>query len=452
MESSKYSFTGPARGAQLSRRGILQLAAGAGITLPMLAALAACSSSNGSSSTSAKGGSKLTYVFNGDATQAAVQKAQYALFIKANPKIDFVAQGVPAANWAAFSQAIATRIAGGDAPDVIDIATEGLALFRSKKLVKDLDPLIAQDKSAIDEFYADIDPAFKKIADMYGNPGSKTYFMIGGFNTVCCWANTELFQAAGVDLPGEEDWTWDDYEAAGKKIKQKTGAYLSFGDATGGQFNAIMPWLLTNGASTMNTDWTKATADSDAAIEAAEFFAMMVAKGYFTKPGGSEDQPALMAQGKVASLWAGRWQQSEFKKLNMVDKLEIVKMPKKTQNGSPIGWDTFPILTSSQNEDAAWDFVKFTTTKEYASATAKAGGNNIPARKSVAESSAFLDGAPKGSNLLYEAIQYSTAVPSPARGDLTENAVESAWGQIASGQVSAEKGMKQLNEKLQSLL
>lgn len=437
-------------GSEVSRRRVLQLA-GVGVALPLLSSLAACSPS-GAPSTSARGrgGGKLTYVFNGDATQAAVQKAQYELFIKANPNIDFVAQGVPAANWAAFSQAIATRIAGGSAPDVIDIATEGLALFRSKKLVKSLDSFIAKDKSTIDEFYSDIDPAFKSIADKYGNPGSTTYFMVGGFNTVCTWANTEVFKAAGVDLPGEEDWTWDDYEAAAKKIKAKTGAYIGFGGAH--QFNAIMPWLLTNGASTMNEDWTKPTADSDAAIEAAEFFAMMVAKGYFTKPGGNVDEPALVSQGKVASLWAGRWQLSEFKKLNMVDKLEIVKMPKKTTNGSPIGWDTFPILASSQNTDAAWEFVKFTTSKKYASVTAAAGGNNIPARRSVAESDAFLDGAPKGTNLLYEAVKYATAVPSPARGDLTQNAVESAWASIASGQISAERGMKQLNEKLASLL
>ena len=80
--------------------------------------------------------------------------------------------------------------------------------------------------------------------------------MVGGFNTVCMYANTEIFQKAGVELPGTDDWTWDDFTAAAKKIKEKTGAYiLPFGNA---QFTDIMPWLLSNGASTLDPSWTKA--------------------------------------------------------------------------------------------------------------------------------------------------------------------------------------------------
>jgi len=46
----------------------------------------------------------------------------------------------------------------------------------------------------------------------------------------------------------------DDFEAAAAQIKDKTGAYiLPFGSA---QFTDIMPWLLSNGASTLNADWT----------------------------------------------------------------------------------------------------------------------------------------------------------------------------------------------------
>src|SRR5205823_914759 len=101
----------------------------------------------------------------------------------------------------------------------------------------------------------------------------------------CLYANTEIFQKAGVDLPGEDDWTWDDFEAAAKQVKDKTGAFmLPFGSA---QFTDILPWLLSNGASTLNEDWTKPVIDSDAAIEAAEFCKSMIDKGYSPKPGGT---------------------------------------------------------------------------------------------------------------------------------------------------------------------
>ena len=430
----------------MTRRNVLQLL-GAGVALPTIASLAGCSVDTVAA---VKGGGKLTYVYNGAARDAAAQKAQFSAFLKANPKIEFTAQGIAAATWASYADTIATRIAGGAAPDVVDIATEGLGLFRSKKLVKPLDPFIKKNQAAIDNYYADIDPTFKKISDKYGNPGGTTYFMPGGFNPVCIWANVDLFKKAGVDLPGDNDWTWDDFEAAAVKIKQKTGAFIGVGDSA--QFTGVMPWLLTNGASTLNATWDKAIVDSDAAIEAAQFVAKLVAKGLLAKPGGTVDAPALLAQGKIATVAAGRWVLGEFRTLNQIDNLQIVKFPKKTTNGSPIGWDAFPILSSSENEDAAWSFVEFLTTKENGIAFAKAGGNNVPARKSVALSSAFLENAPKGSEQLYKAAEYATAVPSPDRGDLTQTAIEAAWLSIISGQTAADKGLKQLNDKLSSLL
>jgi multiple sugar transport system substrate-binding protein len=423
---------------------------GAGAALPTLASLAACSPGGASVSGGTPSG-KIVYAYNGTAAQAKGEQAQFSAFTKANPKVQLTAQGIAAANWAGFADTIATRIAGGTQLDVIDVAIEGQGIFRTKDLVKNLDPFIAKDKSVIDNFYADMDPTLKKLADRYSNTGGKTVYMVGGFNTVCVWCNIELFQKAGVDLPDNDEWTWDDYEAAAAKIKAKTGAFMAIGNNA--QFNGIMPWLLTNGASTLNADWSKPTIDSDAAIEAAEFCAMMVQKGYFSKPaGGTTDEPALMNQNKIATLYAGRWQLSEFQAANKVSNIKIVKFPKKKMAGSPIGWDGYPILSSSQNPDAAWEFVKFLTTKRSWEAISKGGGTAVPPRKSVAQSSAFLDNTPKGMDLLYDAVSYSTAVPSPAKGNLTQNAVEAAWLQIISGSVSAETGLKQLSEQLSTLL
>jgi multiple sugar transport system substrate-binding protein len=426
----------------VTRRGAIGLGAGALAAF----ALAACSGGGGGGG----GSRKLTYVFYGNASQQAAVKAQYAPFVKKYPKIQFVPQGIAAQNWAGFANTISTRIAGGSAPDVIDIATEGLNIFRSKKLVVNLNPYIKKSKSAIDDFYADMDPGYKQLTSTHGNDPSTTYFMPGGFNTVCFYANTEVFQKAGVDLPGEEDWTWDDFEAAAKKIKEKTGAFmLPFGSA---QFTDILPWLLTNGASTLNEDWTKPVIDSAAAIETAEFCKSMIDKGYSPKPGGTFDAATQMAQGKLAMLAGGRWPTIDMIRLKLVDKVQIVKNPKKVKNGTSIGWDTFPILTSSQNKDDAWTFIEYMTSKEAGEAFAKVGGTNIPARKSIALSDAFLEGAPKGSQLLYNAASYATTVPSPDRGAETQQAIEQAWLRILTGAVGAEAGLKALSAKLTGLL
>jgi multiple sugar transport system substrate-binding protein len=427
---------------EFTRRRLLGMAA----SVAAVGALAACSGGTGSGSDA----SKLTFVFYGDAAQQAAVKKGYADFSKANPDITFEAQGIAAKTWAEFANTLATRIAGGAAPDVIDIATEGLGIFRSKKLIEDLGPFIKKDQADIDDYYADIDPTYKAISDKYGNPGGTTFYMPGGFNTVCLYCNNDIFQKAGVELPGSEDWTWDDFEAAAEKVKTKTGAFmLPFGTA---QFTDIMPWLLSNGASTLNADWTAPVINSPAAIEAAEFCKRMVDKGYSPKPGGTFDAATQLSNGKLAMLAGGRWPNVDMQRLKLVDKVQIVKNPKKTQNGTPIGWDTFPILTSSKNKDDAWTFIKYLTTADAATASAKAGGTNIPARKSVALSDAFLDGAPKGSDLLYAAASYATPVPSPDRGAESQKAVEEMWLKILTGSVKAEDGLSQLSDKLAGLL
>jgi multiple sugar transport system substrate-binding protein len=127
-------------------------------------------------------------------------------------------------------------------------------------------------------------------------------------------------------------------------------------------------------------------------------------------------------------------------------------MPKKKVNGTPIGWDAFPILSASQDKKDAWSFIKYLTTKEAGEAFAKVGGTNIPARKSIALSNSFLDGAPKGTELLYEAATYATPVPSPDRGAESQKAVEQTWLKILTGSVTAEAGLKLRSETLSRLL
>lgn len=424
----------------LSRRRFLQFAAAsAGV-----GALAACSGGGGSDA------GPLSYLYFGSATLNKAVEQQYAPFVKNHPKIDFSAQGISSSSWADFANTVATRIAGGSAPDVIDIATEGVGIFRSKKLVVDLDSYIDKNKSAIDEYYKDMNPALKALSDKFGNPGGTTYYMPGGYNTNLLYCNTDVFKAAGVELPGTDDWTWDDFTAAAEKIKSKTGAYIA--PFLPNQFQEIMPWLLTNGAGILNEDQTKSIINSHAAIEAAEYCKMMHDAGYAPNPGGTYDQPTLLAQGKIACYPASRSGTTDVKAVGITDKVQIVKWPKKTQNGSPIGWDNYPILASSNHKDSAWEFVQYLTTKQAALGLLKLGGTNVPARESIANSSAFTEGAPKGVELFAPSVEYATAVPGIAKGALSQTAVQETWLQIMQGAVSAADGLAKLDKTISGLL
>lgn len=437
----------PVSSSRPSRRSVLQVL-GAGAALPALSSLAACGGSSGGPDTAGKG--ELSLVYLGDATQQKAFQQLFDAFNKAHPDIKIKANGIAAKDWGSFANTVSTQIAGGKIPDIVDVATEGQQLFSSKGLLEPLDSYIAKDKKVTDAFYAGIDPHLKEWTTKYGSPDGKTYFIPGGYNTVVMYCNTEVFSKAGVDLPAP-DWSWDEFETAAKQIKEKTGAYM-LGIGYGFPFVDIMPWLLTNGASTMDADWKTATFASPEAIEAATFVKKLLDAGYSPKPGGAFDAPSAFAKGKLATLGGGRWPTLDIRRLKMVDKTQIVNWPKKKQNGSPVGWDGWPILKASKKKDMAWTFLTWLMSKEAGEFYASIGGTNVPALTSVAQSAVFAKDAPKGSTLLSKAVTYGAPIPSPAKGAEVQTAVTTGWQAAITGTSSVEAALKKANTQIQGLL
>ena len=413
-------------GTAVSRRHALRMAAGLAAALPALPALSACGSDAEDASRPS-----LSLVYLGDATQQKAFNQLFDAFHKAHPDIEIKAQGIAAKDWATFAQTVSTQIAGGKVPDIVDVATEGQLLFASKGLLEPLDSYIARDKKIVDDYFADADPKLREWTDRYGSTDGKTYFIPGGYNTAVLYCNTKVFQRAGVDLPSG-DWSWDDFKKAGIRIKEKTGAFLlpigySF------PFTDIMPWLFTNGASTFNEDWDKATFGSPEAIEAATFVKSLIDAGLSPKPGGAFDAAAQLRKDKLAAFGGGRWPTLDVRRLKMTDKVRIVKWPSNKRNGSPVGWDGWPILKASRNKEAAWTFLKWLMSKDASTFYAKIGGTNIPARGSVADSKVFLENAPKGTPLLPGALKYGTPIPSPVQGAQAQKIITQAWQEAITG-------------------
>lgn len=394
---------------------------------------------------------ELNFVYMGDADQQKAFNALFAEFNKDYPDIKLKAVGIPSGNWATFSTTVATRLAGGQKIDIIQVATEGQRLFASKGILEDLGPFMEKDQDVVDDYFADISPNLKKFNEEFAaGPDGETVFIPGGFNTMAMYANKTVFDKAGVEIPEDGNWTWDEFIAAGEQIKEKTGAYLT--GAGSGYFVDVMPWLTTNGASTFNDDWTQATYNSPAAVESAEFARSLVEKGLAPKPGGQFDGNTAFKQGKLATLNGGRWPVLGIRDMKMVDNTVVVNWPTKTTNGSPVGWDAWNITKNSQNKQAAWTFIKFLMSKEAGEYFAQIGGTIVPARESVAASPAFTDNAPEGTVRLSEAMNWATPIPSIDQGAEAQKVIEEAWGTIVAGQGDAQATLDKAQASLESLL
>lgn len=117
-------------------------------------------------------------------------------------------------DWGGYWDKLATSVAAGDTPDVITQEERYIADYASRGVLADLSTL-GVDTSKIDET---IVGAGQVDGGLYGIPT--------GINAYAVVADPEAFAAAGVDLPDDKTWTWDDYVETATTIASRTpGVY-----------------------------------------------------------------------------------------------------------------------------------------------------------------------------------------------------------------------------------
>lgn len=435
------------QGPVISRKTMLR-GMGLAALVPIFgSALVSCAPAAGGGGSATSG--KVVFVFYGDAAAQKNYEKLFKSFSEQYPDIDLHAQGIPADTWADFLNTVSTRIAGGQQIDVIQVATEGQRLFATRDILEPLEPYIAKDKAIVDEYYADTPPLLREWLGTYGSPDGQTYYMPTGYNTMALQVSRPNLEKAGLEMPAA-GWTWSDFRSAGSTLKRETGAFM--GVAGSGYFTDVMPWLVTNGASTMNAEWTVPTYYTPEAVEALEFVRSLVVDKLVPEPGGNFDAGTQMSQGKLATFGGGRWPTPGLQDLGIVDEVELVAWPANAQPGTTVGWEGWPILKGSKNKDAAWTLIKFLMSKEYGEAITTGGASFVPARISITTSELFTDDAPANSTLLYEQLETAVPVPAPERATEFQRIIEEAWLQGITGAKDPDKALREANAKLEGLV
>ncbi|RMI09662.1 ABC transporter substrate-binding protein [Cellulomonas triticagri] len=109
-------------------------------------------------------------------------------------------------SWDNYFEKLNVGAAGGDLPDVITQEERFLAEYANRGLLADLDEL-GLDTSAIDDAILDS-----------GTTDDGLVGVASGVSVHAPVADPAAFEAAGVDLPDDTTWTWDDYEEVAAAI------------------------------------------------------------------------------------------------------------------------------------------------------------------------------------------------------------------------------------------
>ncbi|NOG50679.1 MAG: extracellular solute-binding protein [Chloroflexi bacterium] len=131
---------------------------------------------------------EITFVFWDNTTETrAGWEAHVARFNEQFPDVTVNLIGVPGVAWSDYLNGTATLIAGGETPDIIWVATEGVRFLVGLDLMLPLDDLVAENAEALQPYFDDIAPA---LIDGFRVDDS-LYFLPYSWNNMVIYYNKE---------------------------------------------------------------------------------------------------------------------------------------------------------------------------------------------------------------------------------------------------------------------
>nr|WP_218849820.1 sugar ABC transporter substrate-binding protein [Nesterenkonia sandarakina] len=157
----------------------------------------------------------LRFAFWGSDTRVRNTEEIIAAFNEDHPEINVE---VAYSDWDNFWDQLNTQIAGGDPPDIFQMDAPYLREYGERGALMDLSEV---DLSAIPD----------EIVES-GTIDGEYYGLASGVNAVAIVANPAVFEEAGVRMPDDSTWTWDDYAEIAQEISGSLdGVYGAAGPA-----------------------------------------------------------------------------------------------------------------------------------------------------------------------------------------------------------------------------
>jgi multiple sugar transport system substrate-binding protein len=380
--------------------------------------------------------------FGGEADKKIYSDA-HARFKKKYPNVTIEDNFVPVTTWSEFSNKVATDVAAGHSPDLINIAIVGTRLIVKKGLLVPLDDYLNNDPGG-KELIADVAPA---LIDAFKVDG-KIWQVPHSWNNMVIYYNTRMFKDANI-APPKDTWTWDDFLGVAKQLTTGSGENKVYGFGIPWFNFGLTPWFLTNGTYRLTPDWTDSNLNDPKVLESVKFVHDLVQVHNVSPDVEGTDTAQLFAAGKLAMSGWGHWPIGGFVQNNFTD-FDVQLWPRKTAATSVHGVGGWGISKDSQNKALAWELIKELTSKETIQASADAGVA-IPARRSVSESAAFLK-LPSNAKIYYGSLSDSKPVEAPANFNELETIFMRYMGDIMSGASSPEEGMQAAHVELKAAM
>lgn len=334
-----------------------------------------------------------------------------------------------------MEEKLVTAIAGGDVPDIVMWDRFTTATYAAKGAFLPLDDYIAADKLDLEQFYQ------PTVEEMKGNDG-KQYGIPLTVDTRIVFYNKDLLAEAGVD-PSSIN-TWEDLKTAAAALTKRNAdgklEQSGFSLSDPGLFNN---WILQAGGKMVDDSVTPPVTayNSEAGLAVLNFWDELLNQekvyelGFEDGFGGNG-----FKAGKVAICFNGPWALKSLDESGInYGVLEQPEGPGGVRSAIMGGFGLV-IPSKAKAADAAWDFIKWWTTRpENGVEFAKLSGN-LPANKNAAADEYFMND--EVLSVFSKTMLYATTrMPVPGYSDVEGLALRPQLDLFVGGSLTAEEAL-----------
>jgi multiple sugar transport system substrate-binding protein len=261
----------------------------------------------------------------------------------------------------------ATAAAGNNLADVLFTADLYVVPFAQQGVTVDMQPL------------ADADPTFD-LSDVYpnmlnlGKVGDELHMIPSSYDVVTMYYNKTMFEEAGAPLPTAE-WTWDDYRAACKTVKEKTGNYCFNTAEPPTGINSVawwayyVPWIEGYGGKILSDDGKTALLSSPETLAGLEAYTSMWTVDDIGQPlDFASGSGGCFVVGKCATWFHIPAIMGVMRGLDPAPfEWDVEVIPTHAGSGKKVtgmGTYGYAISKDAKNPAAAWDFIKYLVSPE----------------------------------------------------------------------------------------
>ncbi|WP_243064337.1 ABC transporter substrate-binding protein [Humibacter sp. RRB41] len=368
----------------MNRRSRRAVISGLAVAASLTVALSGCSGSSQGATTLDKSAKVTIQVWSGQDDQAETLIEGLAKdFEKLHPNVT-VDMSPGASSTDQLLQKLSAGFAGNQYPDVSYAFGSWAGQLEASGRTLDITKQVEQPGVKWDEFTA----AARETARP---TGKKTIGFPAVVDNIGLLYNKTLFDKAGLAYP-TNDWTWEDFRAAAKKLTDSANHIYGYGYSVSGSEETtwqFWPHLWQNGGTILNDAQTKATFASDAGDKSLTFLRDMAVDDksvYLDQTDTKFGQ--LFVSNRIGMITSGPWELSDLKTGGT--KYGVVQLPGTNGDHQTVsGPDVWALFDHHDKNRAYWSyqFAEWLTSAAQDEKFNVALGN-LPLRSSEANSAA----------------------------------------------------------------